>query len=653
MRIKSVEIWNFRCIHHVQIKFDSVTTFLGPNGAGKSSILRALDWFFNGTKNALTEEDVYSGVRGEDNRIQVSVTFDQLTSSDRTVLGEKYAPSDVDTFTAWRTWENGSDKITGKALAFAAFEKVRAADGAKGKRAALEEASAAHPDLELPPWTTIPGVEKAMDSWERSHPEHLEEARVSSTHFFGFNGQGKLSGLFDYVLVAADLRASEESVDGNNTIIGRILERAIDREAANDAFRELFEETQEKQQVIVEKHLLGQLDILSDALSTEVKALASGRTVQLRAKPSEFKAQPTRIAVSILDQSVETPVDRQGHGFQRAMLISALKLLAGRSAKDNDESVICLAIEEPELFQHPTQARVFSTVLRKLAQDGESSLQVTYATHSPYFIEPRYFDQIRRVTRHRSDGNDYPTVSVFHASMSNVCSLLAGTVSDRAIRSRWDQVCIKNLDEAFFANAVVLIEGDGDKAIIDGIAARTRDFSIDGIVTATAHGKGLLFIPHAILSELGIPTVVVFDNDQECRSRMVRNNKPESKILDQERENKALNRKFCRYFSVQEEDYPEGLISSSLVAIPDTLESVVNATWPEWKDRHEAVISSGRGVDGKNAATYALAAEECSTDPVGILTDVIKVAREICDLGVTIWNANRSIPVQSSPSLIS
>jgi putative ATP-dependent endonuclease of OLD family len=58
VQIRSVEIKNFRCLRHVNIEFDSVTTLIGPNGGGKSYVLRALDWFFNGDKSALSEDDV-------------------------------------------------------------------------------------------------------------------------------------------------------------------------------------------------------------------------------------------------------------------------------------------------------------------------------------------------------------------------------------------------------------------------------------------------------------------------------------------------------------------------------------------------------------------------------------------------------------------
>ena len=48
LRIDSVGIQNFRCLQAVGIGFDEITAFIGPNGAERSTVLRALDWFFNG-----------------------------------------------------------------------------------------------------------------------------------------------------------------------------------------------------------------------------------------------------------------------------------------------------------------------------------------------------------------------------------------------------------------------------------------------------------------------------------------------------------------------------------------------------------------------------------------------------------------------------
>ena len=148
----------------VVVNFEKVTILIGPNGAGKSSVLRAMDWFFNGDKSvSLTADDIFSGA--EVPRIVVRVDFVGLSESDRHVLGDKYAPAGVDEFSVWRIWEDGKDKITGKALAFVPFENVRSQQGAGPKKTAYEQVIADNSDLAFPKWTSLNAVKLRGRCW--------------------------------------------------------------------------------------------------------------------------------------------------------------------------------------------------------------------------------------------------------------------------------------------------------------------------------------------------------------------------------------------------------------------------------------------------------------------------------------------------------
>jgi len=630
MRIKSIRVKNFRCLEDVRVDMETLTSFVGPNGAGKSTVLRALDWFFNG-ETRLVDEDVYSGAV-DNRRISVEVKFSDLTAADREALGSTYAPPGSTTFTAWRIWDDGSDKMTARARSFPAFEEIRNAGSAKDKKGLWGDLIARGEAPGLPKWTNLGAADQAMTLWESDNPDRLEETESGVTHLFGFNGQNKLSGLFDFVLVTADLRASEESVEGKKTIIGRILERTIDRKGANAAFEALAKEVSEKQTAINKEHLGEQLNDLADALTAEVSAFAAGRGVRLHPRTPDVRPSPASISVAISDALNETSVDRQGHGFQRALLISSLKLLADRGAQGNDGSVICLAIEEPELFQHPTQARVFSNVLRDLAGDPTGGLQVTYATHSPYFIDPLFFDQVRRVTRRQHAHDEHPSVTVHVASLDAVAKRLDGSgVNAVALRSRWDQMCTKNLAEAFFAAAVVLVEGDTDKGILDGIAAREGQTALEaeGVTVAYSGGKQHLFTPHAILAELSIPTLVVFDNDKGGGSRMRADGKPEHDAAATEANEIRTNRRLLAYLGETVVDNPEGQVSATVHVWADRLEDVIENEWGNWNSTRQSIVDSGRGAAGKNAATYALAAQECPAAPSGELIEVMDAARAL------------------------
>lgn len=579
MKIQSVRIRNFRTLKDVTIPFDSVTTFIGPNGAGKSTVLRALDWFFNGRPGSLTEKDCSFGAADED--IEVQVTFADLTAKDREALG-KYTPDGSATFTAWkRRLPDGSDALSANAKGFPDFNAIKAAGGAAAKKDLYAELRRNRPDLDLPAATTGAAVDQAMTAWEAAHVDLLVDAPESlQTNFFGFNSGGKMSGLFDFVLVTADLRASEESIDGKSSIIGRILERSIDRAAADEAIAEIVAESRAKQQQVYEEKFKDQLDVITTQLNRVVTSYAPGRTITVSPAEVELKAPRTTFDVAVIDSATETAVDRQGHGFQRTLLISALQLLA-QSGAASAEGVICLAIEEPELFQHPIQAQAFAKVLRSLTEDADKRIQVTYATHSPYFLEARHFDQVRRLTR---SSGETPVVSVHYATVADVKARLHGIVDADVVDRRLDHNVADQLSIALFANRTFLVEGTTESAVFYGIGDRSAPGSLEaaGISIVPVGSKTSIPLAHAILTSIGVPAYALFDADGGFESRAKAKNKKQEDI-DRERSNHAAeNRKLLRYFGLPEEDFPSATVGDNVAYFVDHLEALMSDSWPEW-----------------------------------------------------------------------
>lgn len=516
MKIQSVRIKNFRTLKDVTLPFDSVTTFIGPNGAGKSTVLRALDWYFNGKLGSLTEKDCSFGAITEN--IEVQVTFSDLTDKDREALG-KYAPDGVATFTAWkRRLPDGSEVLSANAKGFPEFNAIKAAAGATAKKDLYANLRSSRLDLNLPVASTGAAVDQAMTTWESSHTDQLVDApEALQTNFFGFNSGGKMSGLFDFVLVTADLRASEESTDGKSSIIGRILERSVDRAAADEEIAKIVEESRTKQQKVYEEKFKGQLEAMTTQLNEVVTSYSPGRAVTVSPAEVELKAPRTTFEVAVLDGATETIVERQGHGFQRTLLVSALQLLA-QSGAASAEGVICLAVEEPELFQHPIQAQAFAKVLRSLAENDSKRIQVTYATHSPYFLEARHFDQIRRLTR---SFDEPPVVTAHFATVADVKAKLDGTVDADQVGRQLDGIVTNRLAVALFAARALLVEGDTEVAVFYGIGDREAVGRLEsqGLSIVPAGGKGGIPLAHAILTCLGIPTYVLFDGDSGFEAR--------------------------------------------------------------------------------------------------------------------------------------
>jgi len=390
-------------------------------------------------------------------------------------------------------------------------------------------------DLDLPTANTAAAIEQAMMAWESAHTEQLSDApEALQTNFFGFNSGGKMSGLFDFVLVTADLRASEESTDGKSSILGRILERSVNRAAADEEIAKIVEESRSQQQKVYEEKFKSQLDVITTKLNAVVTSYSPGRAVTVAPADVELKAPRTTFEVAVLDGATETTVERQGHGFQRTLLISALQLLA-QSGAASEVGVICLAIEEPELFQHPIQAQTFAKVLRSLAEDDSKRIQVTYATHSPYFIEARHFDQVRRLTR---SSDDIPIVTVHFATVAEVKRRLDGVVTAGTVERQLDGIVADQLAVALFAHRALLVEGTTESSVFYGIGDKLAVGSLEaeGVAIVPVGGKTSIPLAHAILTSIGIPVYSLFDADGGFEERAKANGKKQT-VIDSERNN--------------------------------------------------------------------------------------------------------------------
>lgn len=626
MKIKSVRIRNFRTLKDVTIAFDKVTTFIGPNGTGKSTVLRALDWYFNGKPGALSEKDCSFGAIEED--IEVQVTFCDLTDKDREALG-KYAPAGADTFTAWKQrFASGTELFSANAKGFPDFNEIKAATSATEKKERYVDLRRSRAELGLPSATSGTAVDQAITAWEAAHTEQLVEApEPLQTNFFGFNSGGKMSGLFDFVLVTADLRASEESLDGKASIVGRILERSVDRTAADEEIATIVEEARVRQQQVYEDKFKAQLEAMTAQLNDVVTSYTPGRAVSIAPAEVELKAPRTTFDVSILDGATETAVERQGHGFQRTLLISALQLLA-QSGAASAEGVICLAIEEPELFQHPIQAQTFAKVLRSLAEDAIKRIQVTYATHSPYFLEARHFDQVRRLVR---SADETPVVTVHSASVADVKAKLAGVVKESVVDRQLDGVVTNQLSVALFAHRVLLVEGTTESAVFYGIGDRDGVGALEaaGLSIVPANGKLEIRLVHAILTALGIPVYALFDADAGFEARARAKGRQEDEISKERAGHVAANRSALTYFGRPEEDFPAPIVAENVAILADNLEALLGDDWPEWVTSCRAVEAAAGISLSKNQLAYRTATLEAAGTVPSMLTDILTKAKEL------------------------
>jgi putative ATP-dependent endonuclease of OLD family len=108
------------------------------------------------------------------------------------------------------------------------------------------------------------------------------------------------------------------------------------------------------------------------------------------------------------------------------------------------------------------------------------------------------------------------TLAEVRQRLVDLWNLDPDAVTDASTRERLRTVLTDQVSEGFFARAVVLVEGEQDRAMIEGLAAaRDLDLVGRGVAIVPVGGKGNLDRAQVVFAGFGIPTYLVFDADAE------------------------------------------------------------------------------------------------------------------------------------------
>jgi hypothetical protein len=376
------------------------------------------------------------------------------------------------------------------------------------------------------------------------------------------------------------------------------------------------------------------LSRLSDEVTSQLAQLVPGGEVQLAAKPPSVKVPSLSVDLRVLDDGLDTVVGRQGHGFQRALLIAVVQQLATANAasqanEDKDDETqptvtppaLMLALEEPELYQHPLQARHFAATLTALAGQGGAPVQVCYATHSEHFVDPAQYARLRRFQR--LPGREWPESSVTEATVDRVVERLKGVFDPDQIPLRVQMTLRRQVAEAVFAKAVILVEGDSDVGLLHGLGDRTGGLDALGIAVVKGHNKRQLLIPWAILTELRVPTYAIFDGDAGLRERMTRNGKETADIDAAEQAARKENRLVLRTLGVAEDETPPTQVQAAFAVFADRLETELQS-WPGFMEAVDSFKDEHGDFRDKPDDGYRHAAATVPTNPPHVFVELMK-----------------------------
>lgn len=525
MRIKTIRIRNYRSFDDLTVTFENFTSLVGPNGAGKSTILCALNIFFreidgNTTSTTdLEEEDFHN--RDTSHPIEITVVFGDLEPDAQTEFAEYYRQGEL-IITARASFDSStrvaSVRQYGQRKAMEAFkgyfEAYNGGKPASECKAEFEKIRSAIDGVAAA--TSKDAMRDALRQYEEDHPEECILI-PSEDQFYGFSkGANRLARHVQWVYVPAVKDATKENVEGKNTALGKILARTV-RSKVNfdDEILKLKEDALTRYRDLL-KGQQSALDEISKALSKRLgewahpEATARLAWVEDAKKSVQVEEPIARLLAG--EGTFEGELARFGNGLQRSYLLALLQELA--AADDASAPRLLLGCEEPELYQHPPQARHLASVLQTLA-DGNA--QVIVSTHSPYFVSGRYFESVRMVRR--DVGKKRSNVSA--VALDELAEKLSGILDKKVLKpdaqmAKLHQAMQPHLNEMFFAPNLIFVEGIEDMAFINSwmmLSGRWEDYRRYGCHIVAANGKSYITEPLVIADMMGIPAFVVFDSD--------------------------------------------------------------------------------------------------------------------------------------------
>ena len=546
MKLIELQIKNFGCIDEngITIKIDDIVVLIGPNNVGKTTSIRAYEMFAN-SGTILKIDDFYQN--NENNPVEIAGVFGEITNEDKQQIGEKwiYKNSDKQDVIKYKwRWEKS---------------------GVKGEKYS---------------WCDKEGKwEKGgMGGWDSKIASCIPVPLKISPFDDSIQLENKIVELLT--------SAVKENVKNDQSKVAKLLDQVND--LANEVKKQIAEElnktTSRLQKNLNEVFPEHNVDIAPQADKIEVdKILATGTHLNVAGNDGKYY-----------------PLANQGSGLQRGFLWSAIEALAdtgkmksGRSTIESEKPKMLL-VEEPESFLHPPAVRLAREALYKIAE--LDNWQVMITTHSPIFIDvSKPHTTIIRVEKNEG--------------ATKIFSTEKAQFSDKE-RERLQMIrnCHPTINEFFFANKVILVEGDTEQVTFSQVKE-------ERVTIINCRGKANIPMFEKILNHFGVEYIAVHDLDTPKSKRdgkFIKNSMwtINEKIIEEA--NKGLNGKvivnipdFERQFFgyLQSGDKPYNAIlelqKEERRNVRDELEKIANGSLSEKYEREITNVSDYKklGID--------------------------------------------------------
>ena len=305
----------------------------------------------------------------------------------------------------------------------------------------------------------------ALHTWEEEHPDSCT-LTDDDGQFFGpiVNPESPLHQFTELITVPAVHDPALESEASGSNLLNQLARLSVRNPAESEEAEVIQKEAEGKFQELIADHEKTDLKRLANVVSGVLDRYVPGTTAHFSYSGGEASVRPPVAYVSLRERGFEGPLDRKGSGLQRLFIVSLIEAAANaRMASDDVPGVRrhrLLCVEEPELYQHPLQARRFAKILWGFS-GSESREQVLYSTHSPEFLPPGSLETYRL-----SVSEPDTSASRIHSTrMDEIVDLLQACdtpedwISPGRINAFFEMQMSPGIREGFFAQGIVLVKG--------------------------------------------------------------------------------------------------------------------------------------------------------------------------------------------------
>lgn len=522
MLLSRLHVKNYRGLRDVEIPMSRFGCLIGENNTGKSSTLQALSLLRSGA--ALSRANFFDDTQ----EIRIALTLTGIIDTDLARLAEEHRTKITallrnGSLTLTRIYgTDGKGKL--KYVAMMPKEERFSPDsldalvkGKKQGKAFATEVIAVFPELSDTVTASMNqgDVRAAIQSLADSLPDDQKQP-ADVTLPTGID-ESVVALLPEILYIPAVKDLADEVKTTQSTPFGKILGillKAIEPKLG-DA-KELFEQLNTKMNRVrsadgsVRDDRLDEVKLIESTVEKYVRESFASVKIEIDIPPPELKTVLSGAQI-FADDGVRGSIETKGDGLRRAIVFSILRSfvelerLGALSAAEADPTTAdryMLFFEEPELYLHPKAQDILFRALSLFARQHH----VLLTTHSPMFFGPEAtatFVKMRKVSE--------PGAATKPATRVHPIDL-----RDMTAKDQFQIICYENNNIAFFADTVVLVEGDSDYLVLPHLA---RVFNPDwdcaktSVRFARINGKTSIRRYKEFFSRFGTRVVVLADLD--------------------------------------------------------------------------------------------------------------------------------------------